>query len=248
MFHRCLSILILVSLTASGGAAWATSVFVDISAKDGYVTARPNGVAPSGYTEFQTNITGQTTLFYSPNVYSGGTNGTVTNLLSSFTGAARIASANMNGSGQFIGCQTSPAFGSSATGGWYYAGGTATSLPIFSGTYETYGVAIDNNGDTAGFTRATGGGDPAVPFVRTGGTYYHLTAGNGIISALNTSGQAVGWNGSATTANAQVWTYTISGGSVTAQSCTDLQSIGGGMLGTGGAVPKRLQLGGGGDQ
>ena len=103
MFHRCLSILVVASLIVSGNAASARRGaynFVNISKADGYTTAIPDGVATGGYTEFKTNITGQTSLFFSPNVYSGGSSGTCTNLLSTFTNAVRIGSTNVNGNGR----------------------------------------------------------------------------------------------------------------------------------------------------
>ena len=82
--------------------------------------------------------------------------------------------------------------------------------------------------------KATGGGSiPMSAFVRTGGTYYHLNDISGpygsCISALNTSGQAVGWlqTDIPPRPHAAVWTYTISDGSVTAQTFKDLQYDGG---------------------
>ena len=62
------------------------------------------------------------------------------------------------------------------------------------------------------------------PYIRTGGTDYQLndtTTYGSAITALNTSGQAVGWTQSGgigpPTPNAVFWTYTISGGTITSQ-------------------------------
>ena len=71
------------------------------------------------------------------------------------------------------------------------------------------------------------------PYVYTGGTAYalNLPAGDGYtgsgagILALNTSGQAVGFTtpGNPPLSQGAVWTYTISGGVVTAQTATDIK-------------------------
>ena len=50
MLRRCLLFLVVASLAVSGGAAWATDVFVDIGATDGYWQAHPTGVATGGVT------------------------------------------------------------------------------------------------------------------------------------------------------------------------------------------------------
>ena len=144
----------------------------------------------------------------------------MTDITSVFNNPLRIGSTNMNASGQFVACQTSTLpYGQ----GWLYSGGTATSLTQYpTGTYSTYSVGINNNADTAGFYKATSGGSvPMSAFVRTGGTYYHLNDNGGAygscIDALNTSGQAVGWLQAdlRPRPHAEVWTYTISGGSLT---------------------------------
>ena len=84
---------------------------------------------PAGYTVLQGPLdTTSPTLFYHTFLYPGASDGTMTDITSQFTGVARIGSTNMNGSGQFIACQTSPVSGTTATGGWIYSGGTATSL------------------------------------------------------------------------------------------------------------------------
>ena len=48
MFHRCLLILAVASLALFGGPAWASSVFVNMSATDGNLQAWPNGNLPDG--------------------------------------------------------------------------------------------------------------------------------------------------------------------------------------------------------
>ena len=59
---------------------------------------------------------------------------------------------------------------------------------------DTYGVAIDNNGDVAGHWNGNGIMNPDI---YSGGTFYALTDNTyygSVITALNTSGQAVGWH------------------------------------------------------
>ena len=147
----------------------------------------------------------------------------MTDITSQFTGIARIGSTNMNGSGQFLACQTSPA---GSTGGWIYSAGTATSLPPYANSTDTYGIAINNNGAVGGFYRT--GASTLSPYVYTGGTYYgllnNLAEYGSSVLALNTSGQAVGWSetGSGSSPDATVWTYAISGGTMKAQTLTDI--------------------------
>jgi probable HAF family extracellular repeat protein len=238
--RRCLLLLVVASLAIPGGTVCAFDVFVDISATDGYTQADPTGVATGGVAVLQGPMPTLATYFYDTFTYPGATTGTMTNLTTTFTSVnGRIGSTNMNASGQFVACETSPAFGTGSTGGWTYANGTATSLPYYylpgpTQAYETYATAINNNGDTAGYYRATGGGGPTEPFIRTGGTDYGLTdttTYGSAITALNTSGQAVGWTQSGgigpPTFNAVVWTYTISGGAITSQTSLNLESKGG---------------------
>ena len=136
-----------------------------LSATDGYTQADPTGVATGGFAVLQGPMPTQSTLFYDTLTYPGATTGTMTNITTIFTGVnGRIGSTNMNASGQFVACETSPAFGTGSTGGWTYANGTATQLPYYylpgpTQAYETYATAINNNGDTAGYYRATTGSD-----------------------------------------------------------------------------------------
>jgi hypothetical protein len=225
MFQRCLLILAVVSLALSGSSALATSLFVDISATDGYAQATPTGVATGGYAVLQGPMPTQATLFYDTFTYPGGTTGTMTNITTAFTTVnGRVGSTNMNANGQFVACQTSP----TGQGGWIYANGTATALPPYPSTYATDGIAINNNGDTGGFYLVSTSNEQYVPYVRTGGTDYGLTPNSSygsIVTALNTSGQAVGWldGGTVPRPNAQVWTYTVSGGVLTQQSVLNVQ-------------------------
>jgi hypothetical protein len=226
MFQRCLSVLVVASLIVSGGTALATSVFVDISASDSYAQATPTGVATGGYSVLQGPMPTQATLFYDTFTYPGGTTGTMTNITTAFTTVnGRVGSTNMNANGQFVACQTSP----TSQGGWTYANGTATALPPYPSTYATDAIGINNNGDVAGFYLVSTSNEQYVPYIRTGGTDYGLTPNSSygsVVTALNASGQAVGWldGGTVPRAEAQVWTYTISGGSLTAQTVLNLQS------------------------
>ena len=72
-------------------------------------------------------------------------------------------------------------------------------------------------------------------FVRTGGTCYPLNSAAALygatITALNTAGQAVGWESTGggvglPTHHAEVWSYTTSAGSLVSQNTTDLQNNG----------------------
>ena len=89
------------------------------------------------------------------------------------------------------------------------------------------------------------------PYIHTGGTYYTLndnTYYGSSITALNTSGQAVGWteqNGVAgPSPQAKVWTYTISGGDH--YVADGLEPPNPGWAGK--RMSQRLRLGGGGHQ
>jgi probable HAF family extracellular repeat protein len=242
MVRRCLLFLAVASLAVPGGAAWAFSAFVDLSATDGYEQATPTGVAAGGVAVLQGELsTTYPTLFYHTLLYPGASNGTMTDITPSTV--LRIGSTNMNASGQFIMCQTSPANSNNdnapyqVSGGWFYSNGTATSLPQFPGSStaaDTYGVAINNNGDVAGAWEPTPSTDVVQPYIRTGGTDYALNDTQqygSTITALNTSGQAVAWAAASginpIEPNAVAWTYTISGGSVTSQTELNLQTKGG---------------------
>ena len=105
-----------------------------------------------------------------------------------------------------------------------YNGGNASS---------TLSLAIDSNGDIGGnYTNSTGGTQQA--FVYISGTSYTLNppsnnTGPPTVTALNTQGQAVGWltAGSPPTHFADVWSYTISGGTTTRSPTRTFNSTGG---------------------
>jgi probable HAF family extracellular repeat protein len=229
MLRRYLPLVVVASLAVPGGAAWAFSAFVDLSATDGYTQAAPTGVAAGGVAVLQGELsTTYPTLFYHTFLYPGASDGAMSDITSQFTGVARIGSTNMNGSGQFIACQTSPA---GSTGGWIYSGGGATSLAGYSSSGETYGVAINNIGAVGGYYRATGATSNMSPYISAGGTYYtlnNLAEYGASVLALNTSGQAAGWGetGSGSAPDATVWTYTVSGGTMSKQAYTDIGEYG----------------------
>ena len=99
-------------------------------------------------------------------------------------------------------------------------------------------MGIDSHGDEGGYYINTSNSiAPWYPFVYIGGTTYPLnqpasdepyyTAWGAGITALNTNGQAVGFStpGNPEDMNAAVWTYAVSGGSVTSQTATNIQAL-----------------------
>ena len=131
MARYCLWFLLVAAVAFYGGTAWGYSAFVDISATDGFAQANPTGVAAGGVASLQGPLNATyPNLFYHTFLYPGASNGTMTDVTPSTV--VRIGSSNMNAGGQVIACQTSPANGTNATGGWLYSNGTGTALPAVS--------------------------------------------------------------------------------------------------------------------
>ncbi len=231
MFHRCLSLLLVTSLAVSAGAAWANAVCVDISATDANAKAWPTGVCASGAVVMQGMQTSGS--YYDIDYYPGGATGTMTKINSLFNNGSQFYAGAMNDSGQATVYKV--ALGGHQ--GWLYSGGTtATSFNVLydgvNSAAGTLSAGIDSAGDIAGTYQATNT-SAYQGFVRIGGVSYTLNPpgsnpGPATITALNTQGQAVGWltAGSPPTHFADVWSYTISGGTLVSQTATDLQSHG----------------------
>jgi hypothetical protein len=235
MFRNFSSVLVLLAL-ASIGAGYAsgnTLSFVDLSALSplNYYQAYACGINTSGVVTLQ----GQSSAvhgsgqYYHTFLYTGGTAATLSDITSHFT--TYTYSDAMNGSGQMA----AAGFGSASA--LFYSGGTSgTTTKYQYNTYNTFGVAVDAVGDEGGWYSNS----HYYPMVYTGGSAYGLntppgdsyntsTAGAGIV-ALNTSGQGVGFSSPSTGGgppdiNAAVWTYTISGESVTSQTATNIESL-----------------------
>ena len=99
----------------------------------------------------------------------------------------------MDDSGQFTAYVTQP----HPQLGWLNSGGTVTSFGV-STAYSTLSLGINGNGDLGGtYLQDTPRADVQQVFVRTGGTCYPLNSAAALygatITALNTAGQAVGW-------------------------------------------------------
>ena len=169
------------------------------------------------------------TSLYQPYVYTGGSSPALSNispLFSSYTGTT--LGCPMNASGQMT------VDGLGGGNGYLYSGGTNGTVTAYQyNSCSTVSLAINNAGAVGGYYINSTGAAPWFPYVYSGGSIYALnraagddytTDGAGIV-ALNTSGQAVGF---CTPQNllieASVWTYTISGGSVTSQTVTDIYS------------------------
>ena len=103
MFQRCLLILLVASLVASAGAAWASSVFVDSSATASYEEAWPTGVSQTGGVIMNGLDPSQSNLFYAAWAYPAGTTGTMYNADSLFTTSGgtmhRAVSTSMSNNG-----------------------------------------------------------------------------------------------------------------------------------------------------
>ena len=150
---RCLSLVVVASLAVSAGPAWASGVFVDISATDANAKVWPTGVSTSGAVVMQgLNTSGYNYTYYNIDYYPGGTTGTMSNVNALFNNASTSYSTAMNDSGQstlyivFLGHQ-----------GWLYSGGTATNFNVpYNGgnALSTLSEAINSNGDIGGTYRA----------------------------------------------------------------------------------------------
>ena len=163
--------------------------------------------------------------YFDIDYYPGGAAGTMTNVNALFNNSSTSYAGAMNDSGQFTAYVVFPG----PHQGWLDSGGTVTNFGVTSAA-STLSLAINSNGDE---------GDAAcrLPVTRLGLCLHrrdmlsvefrrsHLHA---TITALNTSGQAVGWADTGDGVgvpphDAEVWSYTISGGSLVSQSTTDLQ-------------------------
>ncbi len=237
MVRCCLLLMIATSLALSGGAAGVAATFVDVSATDGYTQAIPTGVCSGGAVLMQGVTTAVPSYYYETYLYPGGTSGTMTDIMSQFTAngksCTRTISSAMNDNGQATIGQVAQ-----QQVGWLYSGGTAGTATTFSlvysgvnTAYDTQTLGIDDNGDLGGQYRESSGSDPVNAFVRVGAVNYFLNAPGNVgapsVTALNTNGQAAGWdNPNQGLTHALVWSYTISGGSLISQTATDLQSSG----------------------
>ncbi len=249
MFHRCLLILAVASLALFGGPAWASSVFVNMSATDGNLQAWPTGISPTGGVIMQGYYPSQS-QYYTPYAYPAGTaGGTMTNINSAFTypngtlsNLARSLSTAMNASGQSTLCEWTP-----NKVGWIYSGGTNGTATYYTNPVSTWtlSLGIDNNGDTCGqYNNAVG--TQMVGFIYSGGTFNSLgaptnmnegsgTSGNGLTAiAMNNKGQAVGYNQAGTVATnyATVWSYSGSGAGFTSTGLALETGTGTGSLAT----------------
>ncbi len=224
MFHRSLLTLVATSLAVSAGALRANPLFVDLSATDGNTQAWPTGVSAGGAVVMQGLQS--TRGYYDIDYYPGGAAGTMTNVNALFNNSSTSYAGAMNDSGQFTAYVVFPG----PHQGWLDSGGTVTNFGVTSAA-STLSLAINSNGDEGGACVQTAG-DASQAFVRIGGTCYPLNSVvptySATITALNTSGQAVGWADTGDGVgvpphDAEVWSYTISGGSLVSQSTTDLQ-------------------------
>ena len=151
-----------------------------LSATDGYTQADPTGVATGGVTVLQGPMPTQPTLFYDTFLYPVASTGTMTEhyarTLQTF---GRIGSTNMNGNGQFVACQTSPAFGTgSRADGFIRTGRPRSPATYYLPAPRNLRDLRDGDQQQRRHGRllgTTGGSDPIRdPYIRTGGTYYAL--------------------------------------------------------------------------
>ncbi len=227
MLSRCLLFFLVASLAVSAGALRANPLFVDISATDGNTQAWPTGVSAGGAVVMQGLQS--TRGYFDIDYYPGGTTGTMTNVNALFNNSSTSYAGAMNDSGQFTAYVVFPG----PHYGWLDSGGTVTNFGVNS-AISTLSLAINSNGDEGG-TCLKAAGDASQAFVRIGGTCYPLNSVvptySATITALNTSGQAVGWADTGDGVgvpphDAEVWSYAISGGSLVSQNTTDLQNNG----------------------
>ena len=239
MFHRSLLILAIFSLTLSAGAAWANSVFVDMSDTNANLKAWPTGVSAAGGVILEGYYASSGTYRF-PYVYPAGTApGTLTNITSNFTYSGSSATNVISSAMAANGLSTITEANIKKVG-WSYSGGTSgTATPfVYSGSSWTQSLDINSNGDICGHYQ-NAAGTSFYAFIYSGGSLYALNAdpnrpqgGGGSYAgmeavALNAAGQACGFNQTApvNTNYATVWTYSISGGSMTSTGL-DLQQNG----------------------
>jgi hypothetical protein len=223
--------LCLAFLTFSVVGIARAAYFTDISAMAplNYYGALPCGVNSSGAVSLQGESSAHTTSLYQSYLYTGGSNSPVSDIFPLFSSYASITfGCPMNASGQMA------VVGIGGGYGYLYSGGTNGTVTAYqNGTDDTASLAVNNAGMEGGYFVSSAGNAPWFPYVYSGGSVYALNRpasdvfdfdGAGIV-ALNTAGQAVGFSTPyAATVDATVWSYTISGGSVTSQTATDINS------------------------
>jgi hypothetical protein len=236
MLRNLLMALVAAFLTFCFVSAARAAYFTDLSAMPSlnYYQACPCGVNSNGVVSMQ-GASSRVSSNFDTYAYTGGSAGTVTDLYSLFSSDGysfdQMFASPMNASGQM-------AIDASSTGagrGFLYSGGTSGTVTAYQvGSYGTFSLAIDKAGDEGGFYMNESSGAPYYPYVYAGGSVYALnrpaagpyTAYGAGIVAMNTNGQAVGFNapGNPPEIHASVWTYTLSGGSVASQTAADLQN------------------------
>jgi probable HAF family extracellular repeat protein len=250
MCHRCILLVVVASLALSGGAAWATSVFVDINTFNNQsnrdIRAYPTGVSPlsaGGGVVMQgaQNTTANPVPYYDSCYYSGGTSGVMSNLASTLTYGTvtfnRSDGDAMNDNGDF----TNSVIQNNIQVQWLTTNqGTNTTYyqaPQTGGNYATRGIGIDGNDDICGaYYGNRGTTADAYPYValNSGGSFTAYTPTSSFdswVTAMTTpttsggvtSGYAVGFgrNGSPPRDEPEVWSYSITGG-VMSSSVTNL--------------------------
>ena len=226
MLRRSMMVLAVLSLVLGGARYASATTFVDLSALTGsYYKAYPEGINSSGAVSLEGYSASHTTNYYDAYLYAGGAMNVITSQFGTTTSVN-----SMNGAGQMA---VYALAGTYNNYGVLYSGGTSGTVTSYkySGN-NTSALAINSSGDEGGFYIS---GGYKYPDVYTGGTACGLnqptgdtyTSGGAGIVALNTSGQAVGFTtpGNPGVMQGAVWTYTISGGSVTSQTATDIKSL-----------------------
>ena len=213
MFHRFVLLFVIASLAISGGAAWATSIFVDINTKNVSstvdLTAYPTGVSPlgAGGGVCLEGAQGAGTNYYDVCYYSGGTAGTMSNMSAALTysGATfqHACGANMNDKGDF----TSTVFTLTPQVQWLTTNQGATTtynnnVPSGSGQ-QIRGIGIDENDDICGIYTGRGttyGAWPYISINNGGGSFTTYTPNStfdswvaGMSTPTTVGGTTSGW-------------------------------------------------------
>jgi hypothetical protein len=249
MFHRSILLLLIASLALSGGAAWAAGVFVDINSFNNQsnrdLRAYPTGVSPlsaGGGVVLQgaQNLTANPVPYYDSCYYSGGTSGVMSNLSSTLVAGSvtfnRSDGDAMNQNGDF----TNSVIQNTPQVQWLTTNhGTNTTyydnVPTGAGN-AIRGIGIDSNDDICGmYTGRPGTTYGAYPYIsinKGGGsfaTYTPTSTYDSWATAMTTpttsggvaSGRVAGF-ACPTQDQAEVWSYSISGGTMTS-TVTDLE-------------------------
>jgi hypothetical protein len=248
MFHRCVLLFVVASLALSGSAAWAAGVFVDINAFNNQTNrdlrAYPTGVSPlsaGGGVVLQgaQNLTANPVPYYDSCYYSGGTSGVMSNLSSTLVAGSvtfnRSDGDAMNGNGDF----TNSVIQNTPQVQWLTTNhGTNTTyydnVPTGAGN-AIRGIGIDSNDDICGMYTGRPTTYGAFPYVSINGggssftTYTLNSTYDSWATAMTTptssggvtSGQVAGF-ACPTQDHAEVWSYSISGGTMTS-TVTDLE-------------------------